>query len=127
MLKALDILYLFWQKQQLGRYVREKEMLVNKHTVIRGLDSETWAKLRDTLLAHKVITQNDKGHYLLSRDLHGIPFWQLKEWVGDERPLERTDVATGLDWQQRAHRLLQEQRRSQREILDLSLAELFDS
>ena len=126
-LKALDILYLFWQKQQLGRYVREKEMLVNKHTVIRGLDSGTWAKLRDTLLAHKVITQNDKGHYLLSRDLHGIPFWQLKEWVGDERPLERTDVATGLDWQQRAHRLLQEQRRSQREILDLSLAELFDS
>ena len=74
-LKALDLLYLFWQKQQVGKSVREIELLNNKHAVIRGLDSETWRYLRDVMIEQNIITQSDRGHYLLSRDLHSISFW----------------------------------------------------
>jgi membrane protein len=124
-LKALDVLYLFWHKQKSGKTVREIELLNNKHTVIRGLDSETWRELRDVFIKKKVITQNDKGHYLLSRDLHTIKFWQLKEWVNDEHPLDQKDIAAHMDWQSDAYRLLREQRTDQRNILNTNLVELF--
>jgi membrane protein len=124
-LKALDVLYLFWYKQKSGKTVREIELLSNRHTVIRGLDSETWGELRDVFIKKKVITQNDKGHYLLSRDLHTIKLWQLKEWVNDEHPLDQKDITAHMDWQGDAYRLLRTQRADQRNILDTNLVELF--
>lgn len=124
-LKALDVLYLFWEKQKSGKTVREIELLNNRHTVIRGLDSETWGELRALFIQQRVITQNDKGHYLLSRDLHTIKYWQLKEWVNDEQPLDKEDITAYLDWQGHAYRLLREQRTDQRELLGINLAELF--
>lgn len=124
-LKALDVLYLFWQKQKSGSTLREIELLDGRHSVIRGLDSETWGELRDLLLDKKVIAQNDKGHYLLSRDLHTLPFWQIKEWVNEERVLSAQDLSAELDWQEEAHRLLGDQRGNQREILQCDLVELF--
>jgi membrane protein len=124
-LKALDVLYLFWQKQQSGKTVREIELLKTRHSVIRGLDSETWGELRDIFINKKIITQNDKGHYLLSRDLHTLTFWQLKEWINDEQPLDQEDITANLAWQNDAYRLLREQRTSQRELLDANLVEIF--
>jgi len=125
-LKALDVLYLFWQRQKSGAPVREIELLTNrKHSIIRGLDSESWGELRDILIDRKVITENDKGNYLLSRDLHTIPFWQLKEWVNDEQVLGNEDFTAELDWQKEAHELLRDQRSGQRSVLDTNLVELF--
>ncbi|PLW70035.1 YihY family inner membrane protein [Pseudohalioglobus lutimaris] len=124
-LKALDVLYLFWQKQQAGKTVREIELLNNSHRVTRGLDSETWRHLRDVLMEKKVITQSDRGHYLLSRDLHSIRFWQLKEWVNDEQPLNQEDISAQMTWQSKAYQLLRDQRKQQREVLDINLVELF--
>lgn len=126
-LKALDVLFLFWQKQQAGSTVREIELLNDKHSIVRGLDSETWRELRDTFIQHKILTQDDSGHYLLSRDLHSIKFWQLKEWINEEQPLEREDFTTQTEWQEKAYRLLREQRHNQREILSMNLVELFTS
>ncbi len=125
LLKALDVLYLFWQKQQSGKTVREIELLNNRHAVIRGLDSETWSELRDIFIQKKIITQNDKGHYLLSRDLHTISFWQLKEWVNDEQPLDREDITADQAWQKNAYSMLREQRIDQRELLETDLVGLF--
>ncbi len=124
-LKALDVLYLFWQKQREGRPVSEKELLRGSHAVVSTLDSDTWSELRDIFLAQRLVTQNDRGHYLLARDLHGVKFWQLKAWVNDEKPLDRADLAGGLDWQNRAYQLLQAERDSQRDILSIDLVELF--
>lgn len=124
-LKALDVLYLFWQKQKSGTTLREIELLDSRHSVIRGMDSETWGELRDILLDKSIIMQNDKGHYMLSRDLHTIPFWQLKEWVNGEQILSQQDLNAELDWQEEAHRLLGEQRGTQRDILQTDLVELF--
>lgn len=124
-LKALDILYLFWQRQKSGTGVREIELLDNRHEALKGLDSETWRELRDVFLQKRLITQNDRGRYLLSRDLHEVSFWQLKEWTNAELPLLKEDIETHLSWQDDAYRMLREQRGQQRELLNISLADLF--
>ncbi|NND69449.1 MAG: YihY family inner membrane protein [Halioglobus sp.] len=124
-LKALDLLYLFWQKQKNGESVAELDILKNRYSVIRGLDSETWGRLRELLLEKKVITQSARGNFLLARDLSGVPLWQLKEWVNDEKSLNTADLQTAEDWQDRAYSLLLGQRQNQRDALEISLAELY--
>lgn len=125
LLKALDVLYLLWKRQKTGEFVREIELLNNKNSVVNGLDSETWSELRDTFLEHKIISQDERGHFLLSRDLHAISFWQLKEWINEELPLEKKDISAGLDWQEKAYTMLRDQRTQQRDILNIKLADLF--
>ena len=126
-LKALDVLYLFWQKQQSGQSVREIELLNDSHPVVRGLDSETWRELRDLFMKNNIIAQDDRGHYLLRRDLNSIKFWQLKELVNDERPLDKEDICAHMDWQENAYGLLRQQRAGQRELLETSLVDLYAS
>lgn len=125
LLKALDVLYLFWQKQKTGDVVREIELLSDRHTVIKGLDSGTWSELRDIFLEHKLVCQNERGHYLLSRDLHTITFWQLKEWINEELPLDNKDISTHLNWQENAYQMLRDQRLQQKNTLAMNIAELF--
>lgn len=124
-LKALDTLYLFWQRQETGQAVGELELLNRKSNVTRGLDSDSWQLLRDIFLKKKLIAENDRGQYLLSRDLHSVTLNQLKEWVNTEYALDAEEPPGALSWQQEAYRLLQEQRKHQRTALDISLAELF--
>jgi membrane protein len=124
-LKALDVLYLFWQKQKTGQPVGEIELLNRRHEATRGLDSDSWRELRDLFMRKKLIAENDKGQYMLSRDLHSITFWQLKEWVNSEHELDAEEAPGTMPWQQQAYRLLQEQRRDQRASLDTDLASLF--
>jgi membrane protein len=124
-LKALDVLYLFWQRQREGLTVREIELLNNSHPILAGLDSITWGELRDLLIQKNVITENDRGQYLLSRDLDNVSFWQLKEWVNAEQPVDREDITTHENWQEEAYNMLKTQRRNQRELMQVSLAELF--
>jgi membrane protein len=125
LLKSLDVLYLLWKKQETGDYVREIDLLHEKHSVARGLDSETWSEIRDRFLEHNIITQNERGHYLLCRDLHTISFWQIKEWINEELPLKQEDIATEFSWQEDAYNMLRDQRSQQKSTLDITLAELF--
>jgi len=124
-MKALQVLYLFWQKQKSGQTVREIELLDGRHEVTRGVDSQTWGELRDILIDHHVITQDNKGRFLLSRDLHTVPFWQLKEWVEREKPLATQAVSRGSSWQDHASQLLVDERQVQRERLSTNLVDLF--
>jgi membrane protein len=125
-LKALDVLHVFWEQQQSGHGVRELDLLTRRYGSIRGLDSESWGKTRDILLQQQVITENTNGNYMLSRDLHTIPFWQLKEWIDREHTLAGDDLNLESDWQCAAHTLLVEQRQIQHEILSANLVELFE-
>jgi membrane protein len=124
-LKALDVLYLFWQRQETGQAVGEIELLNRKHEITRGLDSDSWQQLRSVFLQKKLIAENDRGQYLLSRDLHSISFSQLKEWVNNEYNLTAEEPPGKLAFQQEAYRLLQGQRKQQRDTLNISLVELF--
>ncbi len=125
LLKSLDVLYLMWKKQETGDYVREIELLHEKHSFAHGLDSETWSEIRDRFLEHNLISQNERGHYLLCRDLHTISFWQLKEWINEELPLKQEDISTDMNWQEDAYKMLRDQRSQQKSTLNISLAELF--
>ena len=107
--------------------MREIELLNNTHAVVRDVDSETWRELRDLFIKKRIIAQDDRGHYLLSRDLNSIQFWQLKEWVNDERPLDKEDVSAHMSWQENAYALLRQQRTDQRELLEKNLVELFEA
>ena len=124
-LKALDLLYLFWQRQETGQAVGEMELLNRKHDVTRGLDSDSWQRLRAIFLEKRLIAENDRGQYLLSRDLHSVSLCQLKEWVNGEHPLNAEDAPGRLPFQQEAYRLLQQQRQQQQDILNITLVELF--
>lgn len=124
-LKALDVLYLFWQRQETGQAVSEIELLNRRHEITRGLDSDSWQRLREIFLKKNLIAENDRGQYLLSRDLHQIRFSQLKEWVNEEHSLTAEEPPGVLPFQREAYRLLQEQRKQQRETLDVNLVELF--
>lgn len=124
-LKALDVLHVFWEKQQSGNAVREIDLLSRRHDIIRGLDSGTWGNIRDIFLEKKVITENARGHYLLCRDLHTVALWQLKEWIDRDPALGPLENSTGSDWQNSAYHLLLEQRKGQREIMNVNIAELF--
>jgi len=125
LLKALDMLYFFWERQKNGHTVRELDLLRGRHEAIRGLDSDTWRELRDIFIARRLIAENATGHYILSRDLHDIGLWQLKEWVNSELPLDIEHRERPLAWQNEAYQLLRQQREQQREQLAVSLAELF--
>jgi len=124
-LKALDVLYLFWQRQEKGQAVGEIELLKRKHEFTRQLDSDSWQRLRSIFLDKRLLAENDRGQYLLSRDLHSVSLSQLKEWVNDEYPLNAAEPPGNTSFQQEAYRLLQQQRNQQKNTLDINLVELF--
>lgn len=124
-LKALDVLYVFWKKQQSGEVVREMELLKRRHDIISGMDSVTWGVLRDTFLQEKIITENGKGHYLLCRDLHTVTLWQLKAWIDNEQSLDGQEFTIHATWQRAAYQLLLNERKERRELLETNLVELF--
>jgi len=124
-MKALAVLHLFWQRQQAGLSLSEINLLKLASPDTRGLDSETWSHLRDVFLRHNLIKIDEGGRYLLSRDLHDVKFWQLKEWVNGEIALEDLSVEEDDGWQRNSMELLQEQRQQQRKLLHMGLAEIF--
>ena len=126
-LKALGVLHLLWQHQQSGESLRESELLSKRNSDTRGLDSDTWCRLRDVFLQHKLLQIDESGCYLLARDLHQLSYWQLKEWVNDEKPVDQLAPAEGDGWQSRALQLLQDQRQQQRATMQITLAELFSA
>lgn len=125
MLKALDVLSLFAQMQRRGKPVREKDLLGNRHASVHNLDSESWGQLRDILMRNRLIDQNAGGHFLLSRDLNEVHLWQLQAWLKGDLPMDRPELIGDKPWQAKAHELLLEQRRNQRDILNITLGELF--
>lgn len=124
-LKALAVLHLFWQQQQAGKTISEINLLKLASVDTRGLDSDTWSHLRDVFLQHKLIRIDEQGRFLLSRNLHDVSYWQLKEWVNEEVPLEDLTGEEEISWQRNSMDLLRDQRRQQRELMHMSLADIF--
>lgn len=126
LVKALTILQMFWAMQRSGGSISEMNLLHRGGGQQRGLDSESWAQLRDVFLSHNILAIDERGRYMLARDLHQISLWQLKEWLHTEVSLEDLKREQEDGWQGRARELLIQQREQQRSTLDISLAELFE-
>ena len=123
LLKALDVLYLLWQRQQQGEPVGELELLRDP-IVIGGLDSGSWQVIRDRLIDTKLLTEDHQGRYLLSCDLRNVTLVELKQWINHELPVPPAP-ASAKDWQRHAVELLERQRHSQADVLKVSITDLF--
>jgi membrane protein len=124
LIRALALLELFWLRQRQGDSLNENE-LFGRNAARQGLDSETWRFLRDRFLEQKLLQIDERGGYLLARDLNDVTLWQLKEWVNDEVPPDSIYVDQDEGWRQRAASLLRAERIQSRQDLDISLAGLF--
>ena len=122
LLKALELLEILWRRQSSGRTLREIELLQNRRL---GIDAESWQLIRDALLDHRVITQDDRSHYLLARDLHGVTLWQLDSWLGDDTSVPEAGSENLPTWEKETLRLLNEREAHNKDIMDMSLADLF--
>ncbi|MEM9397813.1 MAG: YihY family inner membrane protein [Pseudomonadota bacterium] len=124
LLKSLEVLEIMWRRQNKGRAISEFELLRSKGTAI---NSDSWQVLRDKLLEHRIIAQNEKGHYLLSRDLHDLPLWKLREVLDEEYDIPRVEDDDAPNWKRKANDMLEDRRLSARDNFSITLAELFRS
>ncbi len=124
LLKALDVLYMLWIAQREGDPMGELEILHKRDVAPGGVDSESWRFIRDKLVAAKLVAQNLRGQYLLSRDLSEVKLVQIKELINGELTVPEAS-SSALNWQRTATELLRKQRQSQQDILDISLSTLF--
>ncbi len=125
LIKALIVLQLLWQHHQRGESIGEFELLQGANGQRAGLASDTWRRLSDVFLRRRLVQIDEKGRYLLSRDLDQVSYWQLKEWVNAEIALEDIPVEATGDWKANALDLLRSQRQQQRDLMQITLADLF--
>ena len=125
LMKALDILYLFWAAQREGRGIAELEIIGANDVLRGGIDADSWRSIRDALIKAQFLKRLDRGHYLLSRDLHHVSLSELAELMRSEPPFKQGEQA--LPWQGVACELLNTNRQQEAALLDLSLAALFAS
>ena len=123
LMKALDILYLFWRAQQQGRGIAELEIIRPNEVLRDGIDADSWRRIRDVLIHAQWLKRLDRGHYLLSRDLHEVTLAMLAHMMRAEPDYHLNPQHLG--WQKDASSLLREMRDQEATALDLSLAALF--
>ena len=123
LMKALDILYVFWRAQQQGRGIAELEIIRPNEVLKDGIDADSWRRIRDVLINAQWLKRLDRGHYLLSRDLHEVTLATLAFMMRAEPDYHLNPQHLG--WQKDASRLLREMRDQEATALNLSLAALF--
>ena len=123
LMKALDILFLFWRAQKEGRGISELEIIRANDVLPGGIDADSWRSIRDTFIGAQVLKRLDRGHYLLSRDLHHFTLAELAELLRAE-PSYALAEQTML-WQKTAVALLQSNIDQESSLLATPLAELF--
>ncbi|MDP5071224.1 MAG: YihY family inner membrane protein [Congregibacter sp.] len=123
LLKGLEILETLWRRQSKGLPLKELDLLNGRQLAV---DAESWQKLRDCFLHHRLIAQDERGHYLLSRDLHSIPLWQVQQWLDAEGELSIASKDSMPGWEQRAITLLKSQQQGIKDHMNMPLTTLFE-
>ena len=88
-----------------------------------GIDADSWRRIRDVLINAQWLKRLDRGHYLLSRDLHEVTLAMLAQMMRAEPDYHLNSQHLG--WQKDASSLLREMRDQEAAALNLSLAALF--
>lgn len=125
LVKALIALNLLAEAYQRGESISEFDLLKRANARGAGLGSDTWDEIRDIFMSRRLVQLDARGKYYLSRDLQQVRFWQLKEWIMGEVPLEDIQTLNASGWPEQAQQLIREQRKNQRELMQISLADLF--
>jgi len=124
LMKALDILYLFWRAQQQGRGIAELEIIRPNEVLKDGIDADSWRSIRDVLIKAQWLKRLDRGHYLLSRDLHEVTLAMLADMMRGEPDYHLN--LQHLGWQKDAYNLLRAMMDREATTLNCSLAALFN-
>ena len=123
LMKAPDILFLFWRAQKEGRGIAELEILRANDVLPGGIDADSWRSIRDTFSSAQLLKRLDRGHYLLSRDLHHFTLAELAELLRAEPSYLLAEQA--MPWQRTAAAMLQNNVDQESSRLATPLAELF--
>ena len=123
LMKALDILYLFWRAQQEGRGIAELEIIGANDLLPGRIDADSWRRIRDSLTAAQLLKRLDREHYLLCKDLHTVSLAALADLLRAEPGYRLTGLS--LPWQQNAATLLSDNKDHESQCLNVSLADLF--
>ena len=100
--------------------------IIGADDVLRGgIDADSWRSIRDTLIKAQLLKRLDRGHYLLSRDLHHVTLAELADLMRAEPAYSQATHA--LPWQQAASTVLNTSREQESSLLSISLTELFST
>ena len=122
-MKALDILYLFWRAQRQGRDIGELEIIGQNEILRNGIDADSWRLIRDRLVDAQWIKRLDRGHYVLSRDLHHMTLFMLADIMRAEPDYNLNPRYLG--WQTEASCMLRDARHQEAHSLSKPLAAVF--
>ncbi len=114
---------MFWRAQADGRGIAELEIIRANDLLPGGIDADSWRNIRDTLISAQLLKRLDRGHYLLSRDLHGVTLAELARLISAEPGFRQSGHA--LPWQQAASALLHTSQEQESSLLATTLADLF--
>jgi membrane protein len=113
-LALLEVLQLFWQRQQQGTTVSDFDVM----TVLGQKEEEIWFQFADILQQQRIIHRTDTGSYVLSRNLDDIAFFGFYRQLPWPLPTpdELEQAQTGACWAQtlqpallRAHAALEQE------------------
>ena len=100
--------------------------IIGADDVLRGgIDADSWRSIRDTMIKAQLLKLLDRGHYLLSRDLHHVTLAELADLMRAEPAYSQATHA--LPWQQAASTVLNTSREQESSLLSISLTELFST
>ena len=103
--------------------IAELEIIRANNVLPGGIDADSWRSIRDTLISAQLLKRLDRGHYLLSRDLHQFTLAELAELLRAEPSF--TPAPQAMLWQKTAAGLLKDNLDQESSLLATSLAELF--
>lgn len=122
LLAALLALWQFRQCQQTGRGAGDNELLQ------AGVEAEQWLRIREALIAGRVITMTQGDEYVLCRDLSLLTVHQLADLVGMQPNLPASREAfQGFGWFPEVARRLQSIDRQIGVELEVNLEEIFSA
>ena len=131
------VLQQFWQRQSQGDPVDENHLLHSECLFGEDISREQWERLRNALLANKILAITEEGCFILARDLHSLSLWDLQLILNDKlrvlyqnKTLAQTASARHEkenEWYRQLLQIIGAQQNSHESAYSLSLQQLFSA
>ncbi|MDG2460815.1 MAG: YihY family inner membrane protein [Luminiphilus sp.] len=123
LVKTLEILNAFWAAHQQGHSISELAIIGGKHHLLDEIDADSWRHIRDMLIRAQLLTPLDRGHFILSRDLHQVTLSEVVLILRNQPAYQPPSQPE--PWQKATAALLEKHQAEESSLLSISLADLF--